>query len=241
MAQRYLRVFTLCLIIVGICAVLSIPAGASFPSQQIAYVARTNSNGITYTNLMVYDVPHQLYMAVEGFRTRGHISDSDWSPDGRYLAYVANRSANFDEPENNQLHIFDMETSAHILTLDTGSSSSWYAEWSYSGQYIALEADNTFMIVDVERGEIINTLNTPEDGAIVRAKTNNFQWALDDRGLVLFGTYQGEDGIYNIDIETHAVTQLYTDENIYDALGFIPEYIQHMLWSPDYSCAGNRR
>ena len=227
MTQKYIRSVTLFVVVVGICSILSVPTGAILPSEQVAYITR--DNGVM---LSIIDVRHQIEIPVSQVDQVLHVSDTDWSPDGRYLAYVVDP---VDMQAGNQLYLFDMETSTSRLVVEVDNDMTWYAEWSSGGAYIALHVDNTLLVVDVEQGEIVRELNTPDNDYIIRHSGTDIQWALDDTALIIFGTYQRQEGIYSIDIETETVTPLYSVDAIYSAIGFDPDSVQTMLLSPDHA------
>lgn len=88
-----------------------------------------------YTHLYLFDIETKITDTL----TKGSYDETTpaWSPDGRQLAFVSNRSADREKNENSDICIMDAKAGATIKQLTTWPGSDRYPKWSPDGKTIA--------------------------------------------------------------------------------------------------------
>lgn len=116
-----------------------------------------------------------------------------WSPDGRQIAFISNRSGQFDT------YVLDLESKTTRLVLNT-PHPDWDVRWSPDGLWLAVVAetrgqDYGTYLVSLENGEI-RTITW--DGAMLNAR--DARWSPDGSQLAFCSDLHGqyEIGIYTL-------------------------------------------
>lgn len=127
-----------------------------------------------------------------------------WSFDGNYIAFVKHLLS---------LYLYDVKSSEEIelISLQTPAPPSW----SPDGRYIALQQNDTILMINVEE-RTTSILLELEQGGDLRAT-----WSPDGRTIVFGGQLDGISGLYSIDLSSHDIFL------ISDIDGWSP------AWSPD--------
>lgn len=162
--------------------------------------------------------------------------DPAWSPDGRYLAFVANRRPDADwHPATADLHIIPVE-GGEIRTLTSSNLAAAAPAWSPDGRTIAFIANDPeesgydnpeIYLVLVEGGqprcltyhldrawanEAISDLLGPAGAALT--------WSPDGQSLYYFASEAGRVNLYRIDVASGEAQPLTTGEQMVYSFSF---------------------
>ena len=94
-----------------------------------------------FTHLYIFDINTKKTDTL----TKGDFDEASpaWSPDGKQLAFVSNRTANRDRNENTDICVMDATAGAAIKQLTTWAGSDQNPQWSPDGKMIAYSSSSS--------------------------------------------------------------------------------------------------
>jgi dipeptidyl aminopeptidase/acylaminoacyl peptidase len=94
-----------------------------------------------YTHLYVYDIAGKKTDTL----TKGNFDETApaWSPDGKQLAFVSNRSADKEKNENTDIWVMDATIGATMKQLSTWAGTDRSPKWSPDGKWIAYSSSSS--------------------------------------------------------------------------------------------------
>lgn len=148
------------------------------------------------------------------------------SPDGKYFAFLSRKDIftldlYMADAQTGEIikKMVSSETDPHFDALRfMGSAGAWSPDSKQFAFVVFKKGDNAIAILDVESGDVQQTISLPEvDGMTYLA------WAPDGESLVIAGSIGGIGNLFLLDLETRAMQQL-TDDRYSEI---------QPSWSPD--------
>lgn len=164
-----------------------------------------------YTHLYVMDLATKKVDTL----TQGHFNESDpaWSPDGKQLAFVSNRTATPDKNENTDIFVMNAAKGAALTPLSTWAGADSHPVWSPDGKSIAFTSSsskqaftmygqNTLSIVAATGGVVTSF------ASILDRPVGDVHWSTDGKQLIFLEEDDRKQLIASLLIEQKLVKPL---------------------------------
>lgn len=174
-----------------------------------------------YTHLYLLDIATKKIDTL----TRGNFDESSpaWSPDGRQLTFVSNRTADKDRNENTDIWVMDTAKGSALKQLSTWAGTDQHPVWSPDGKWIAYTSSSsdlnftmygqpTISIVPAAGGAartLAGSLNRP---------VSNLQWTANGQFLYFLVEDDRRQYIAKLNIAANSIETVITGENVFLAL-----------------------
>ena len=147
--------------------------------------------------------------------TRGNYDDSDpsWSPDGKKLAFVSNRSADPDRNDNTDIWVMDAKSGAFCKRITSWKGGDHSPKWSPDGihlAYLQTSSDEAFTMYGqnmVALTDSTGSFNTVLTKSLDRP-ANNIHWMRDGHSLLFIVSDDRSERIDKIDIANQKIKTL---------------------------------
>jgi dipeptidyl aminopeptidase/acylaminoacyl peptidase len=177
------------------------------------------------THLYLFDVESKKTDTLtSGNYDEGNIQ---WSPDGRFLAFVSNRTADPDKNSNSDLFIIEAKQGAIAKQLTTWTGSDNAPQWSPDGKtiaYLRSTSNENYIMYDQA---ILCTVSVNGGEPFLVSKSldrpvSNHKWTKDGKNIVAIVTTDCERKIVSFDPSTGMITNVAGDKNVFSSLELHP-------------------
>jgi len=178
-----------------------------------------------HTHLYIFDIGTEKTDTL----TKGNFDEGSpaWSPDGKKLAFVSNRTQDPDRNGNADICVMDASGGAVIKQLTTWAGADRNPKWSPDGKFIAytssssnlnftMYGQNNISIIPAAGGEarlLAGTLDRP---------VSNIGWSKDGRQLNFLVTDDRKQYIGRLNIETNTVETIAGGDRSYSIINRSP-------------------
>lgn len=174
-----------------------------------------------YTHLYLLDVDSKKLDTL----TRGNFNEHSpaWSPDGRYLAFVSNHTADPDRNENSDIFVMEARAGAEARQLTTWNGSDHSPQWSPDGSriaYLRATSDADWMMYDQDVLALVS-----KDGgeprllsATLDRPVSNPRWARDGKSIGVLVTDDRQRYVAAFNILTGAMSKVMGGDRSFSTL-----------------------
>jgi dipeptidyl aminopeptidase/acylaminoacyl peptidase len=172
------------------------------------------------THLYVFDVATKKLDTL----TRGDYNESSpaWSPDGKFLAFVSNRTPEPDKNENSDIWIMEAKPKAAIKQITTWTGGESSPAWSPDGMQIAyfrsssptytIYDQNVLAVVSKDGGEP-NVLSTALDRPV-----SNLRWTKDGQSIAVLVSDDRQRYVAQYAVKTKQLVKIADGNRSFSAL-----------------------
>ena len=182
-----------------------------------------------YTQIAVVNlVTEELEQITEG---QHHFQLGSWSPDGKYIAYTADLSADTDFSFTNDVYLLEVETK-ETRKLTEGTGMFYQTSWSPNGHYLSFvgserEFENAtheklwiYDLVENERTCVTSDFDAPVGDFMVGdflqgTAAPHIQWLEDSKSFYFQVTDQGNTSIYYGNTSGEIYPAIHNDQYVY--------------------------
>ena len=182
-----------------------------------------------YTQIAVVNlVTEELEQITEG---QHHFQLGSWSPDGKYIAYTADFSADTDFSFTNDVYLLEVETK-ETRKLTEGTGMFYQTSWSPNGHYLSFvgserEFENAtheklwiYDLVENERTCVTSDFDAPVGDFMVGdflqgTAAPHIQWLEDSKSFYFQVTDQGNTSIYYGNTSGEIYPAIHNDQYVY--------------------------
>ena len=151
--------------------------------------------------------------------TKGNFNETSpqWSPNGKQLAFVSNRTADPDRNDNEDIFVMNAEKNASIKKLTDWPGADRNPKWSPDGETIAYTSTSSNLNFTMY-GQNGISLVTASTGAIkslasiVDRNVSDIQWATDGKNIVCLVTDDRKQYVGNVSLATNILSTVVGDE-----------------------------
>ncbi|MEP7142086.1 MAG: S9 family peptidase [Ferruginibacter sp.] len=175
--------------------------------------------GSRYTHLYVFDISTKKTDTL----TKGNFDEGSpaWSPDGRQLAFVSNRSPDPDKNENTDIWITDADKGGALKQLTTWAGTDLNPEWSPDGKWIAYTSSSSNQLFTMYGQTIISLV--PSAGGAARSlgvsldrPVSDIHWTKDGQQLTFLVEDDRKQYIAKLNIAGNVIETLAGGERSFE-------------------------
>ncbi len=178
------------------------PDGKMLLLESNRHTFKTGSRNYNGSELFTFDLSTIVYKKIT--TSIGYIEHPTWSPDGQRIAFMSNRTGNWN------IFVMNADGSGKVQNITNNKSSNRFPDWSPDGQWIVFHSD---------RDGNIELYKTNPEGSLVTRLTKNpatdgsASWSPDGNWLAFASDRSGNEEIYLMNLQTSDVTQLTKSDN----------------------------
>ena len=151
--------------------------------------------------------------------TKGNFNENapQWSPNGKQLAFVSNRSTDPDRNDNEDIFVMNAEKNAAIKKLTDWPGADKNPKWSPDGETIAYTSTSSNLNFTMY-GQNGISLVTPATGVIrslagtVDRNVSDLQWTNDGKNIICLITDDRKQYVGNVSLATNVLSTIVGDE-----------------------------
>ena len=154
--------------------------------------------------------------------TKGNFNETSpqWSPNGKQLAFVSNRTTDPDRNDNEDIFVMNAEKNAAIKKLTDWPGADRNPKWSPDGETIAYTSSSSNLNFTMY-GQNNISLVTPATGAIkslaatIDRNVSDVQWTSDSKNIICLVADDRKQYVGNVSIGSNVLTTVIGDERSY--------------------------
>ena len=178
-----------------------------------------------FNHLYIFDIDTKKMDTL----TKGNFNETSpqWSPNGKQLAFVSNRSADPDRNENDDIFIMNAEKSATAKKLTDWPGADRNPKWSPDGETIAYTSTTSNLNFTMY-GQNGISLVTPATGAsrslaaAVDRNVSDIQWAADGKNIICLVADDRKQYVANVSIDNSSLSTIAGDERSFSNIQINP-------------------
>ena len=151
--------------------------------------------------------------------TKGNFNETSpqWSPNGKQLAFVSNRSADPDRNDNEDIFVMNSEKNAALKKLTDWPGADRNPRWSPDGETIAYTSTSSNLNFTMY-GQNGVSLVTPATGIVkslagaVDRNVGDIQWSNDGKNIICLVTDDRKQYVGNISLANNVLSTISGDE-----------------------------
>ena len=168
-----------------------------------------------YNHLYVFDMETKKMDTL----TKGNFNETSpqWSPNGKQLAFVSNRSADPDRNDNEDIFVMNSEKNAALKKLTDWPGADRNPRWSPDGETIAYTSTSSNLNFTMY-GQNGVSLVTPATGIVkslagaVDRNVGDIQWSNDGKNIICLVTDDRKQYVGNISLANNVLSTISGDE-----------------------------
>ena len=168
-----------------------------------------------FNHLYVFDLDSKKMDTL----TKGNFNETapQWSPNGKQLAFVSNRSTDPDRNDNVDICLINAEKDATIKKLTDWPGADQNPKWSPDGETIAYTSTSSNLNFTMY-GQNGISLVTPATGVIrslagtVDRNVSDLQWTIDGKNIICLITDDRKQYVGNVSVATNVLSTIIGDE-----------------------------
>ncbi len=168
-----------------------------------------------YNHLYVFDMDTKKMDTL----TKGNFNETSpqWSPNGKQLAFVSNRSADPDRNDNEDIFVMNAEKNAALKKLTDWPGADRNPRWSPDGETIAYTSTSSNLNFTMY-GQNGVSLVTPSTGVVkslagtVDRNVGDIQWSNDGKNIICLVTDDRKQYVGNISLANNMLSTISGDE-----------------------------
>jgi len=174
-----------------------------------------------FTHLYIFDINTKKTDTL----TKGNYNETApaWSPDGKQLAFVSNRTENIDKNDNTDIWVMDAVPGAKMLQLSTWAGEDKSPRWSPDGKRIAYTSSTSNLNFTMYGENTISVV--PSAGGVVRQlaekldrPVRDLQWSKDGQSLRFLVEDDRKQYIAKINISSNVIETIATGDKSFSSI-----------------------
>jgi dipeptidyl aminopeptidase/acylaminoacyl peptidase len=139
-------------------------------------------------------------------------SDPQWSPDGKLIAFVSNRTGKeYEENRNSDVWVINADGTGKLTKISDHDEADNQPRWSPDGKWIAFTGE----VHERDHPKIWLALATGGSASVLAANgldliPGGLEWSEDGKALYFETGVKGENHLFRVDVPTKSVTQVTT-------------------------------